>query len=139
VGLAHPGDAIRLQVRRDGRVQELTIRSGLRPSERQLAENDLSPATPGEAKSGSLGLMVSPNKGGGLTVEQVSPTSDAAQKGVRPGDVIEQVAGRRVNTAADVHAAVAAARAEGRKDVLVRVAHGGQRLYLPLAIASNKG
>jgi serine protease Do len=138
VGVAHPGDAIRLQVRRDGHVQELTVRSGLRPSERQLAENDLSPAAPG-AKSGSLGLMVSPNKGGGLTVEQVSPTSDAAQKGVRPGDVIEQVAGKRVNTAADVHAAVAAAKAEGRKDVLVRVAHGGQRLYLPLAIGSNNG
>jgi serine protease Do len=140
VGLAHPGDAIHLQVRRDGRPQELTVRSGLRPSERQLAENDLSPATPGGgAHAGSLGLMVAPNKGGGLTVEEVSPTSDAAQKGVRPGDVIEQVAGKRVNTAAEVHAAVAAAKAKGHKDVLVRVAHGGQRLYLPLAIGSNNG
>jgi hypothetical protein len=44
-----------------------------------------------------------------------------------------------VNPAAEVHAAVAAAKAKGHKDVLVRVAHGGQRLYLPLAIGSNNG
>jgi serine protease Do len=138
VGLARPGDAIQLQVRRDGRVEQVTVRSGLRPSEQQLAQNERSAPTPGAAEGG-LGLMVSPNKGGGLTVEQVSPASDAAQKGVRPGDVIEQVAGRNVNTAADVHAALAAARAAGHKDVLVRVAHNGQRLYLPLAIAAQNG
>ena len=140
VGLAHPGDAIRLQVRRDGRVQEVNVHSGLRPSEQQLAENDVGPAGRSHGSDGgALGLMVAPNRSGGLTVEQVSPTSDAAQKGVRPGDVIEQVAGRSVNSPADVHAAIAAARAAGHKHVLVRVAHNGQRLYLPLAIGPQKG
>lgn len=141
VGLVHPGDEVHLQIRRDGRIQEVTVHSGVRPSEQALAENGQGGAAPGQGQ-GALGLMVAPKTGGGLTIEGVSPGSDAADKGVQPGDVIEQAGGRNVNTAADVRQAIAAARAAGHDEILLRLAHNGQHLYVPLKIgkpASKKG
>jgi serine protease Do len=40
VALVSPGQDMRLTVLRDGRVQEVTVKSGLRPSEEELARND---------------------------------------------------------------------------------------------------
>ena len=142
VALAKAGDEIHLEVRRDGHVQAVALRSGLRPSEDQLALNDESEgprAEPGGAAAGGLGLMVAPHEGGGLTVQRVSPASDAGQKGVRPGDVIEQVGGHAANSTADVSAAIKAAREAGRKQVLLLVAHNGRHVYLPVEIAPANG
>jgi serine protease Do len=144
VALAKAGDSIPLEIRRDGHTQTVTIRSGLRPSEDKLALNDDGDGGPlgeggGGASSGGLGLMVAPRDGGGLTVERVSPASDAGQKGLRPGDVIEQVGGKKANSVADVSAAIAAARQAGHKDVLLLVAHNGRHVYLPVEIEAAKG
>jgi len=143
VALARAGDTIRLDVRRDGHMQTLNVRSGLRPSEQQLALNDGGEGGAlgenGGSASGGLGLMVAPHEGGGLTVERVSPASDAGQKGLRPGDVIEQVGGHKANSVADVSAAIAAARHAGHKDVLLLVAHNGRHVYLPVEIEAAKG
>jgi serine protease Do len=136
VALASQGSAIRLDIRRDGRDQALTVRSGLRPSEQQLALNDGGAAG---APSGGLGLRVAPHSGGGLTVERVMPGSDAGQKGLRPGDVIEQVGGRAANSADDVAHALASARIAGRKDILLLVARGGRHIYLPVEIGTAAG
>jgi len=43
VGQVSPGQDMRLTVLRDGRVQDLTVRSGVRPSEEALARNDRQP------------------------------------------------------------------------------------------------
>jgi serine protease Do len=37
VGLVRPGEEVRLQVKRDGRLQDVVIRSGERPSEEVVA------------------------------------------------------------------------------------------------------
>ena len=143
VALAKAGDEIRLDVRRDGRPMTLNIRSGLRPSEQQLALNDGGEGSlggpGGGSASGGLGMMVAPHEGGGLTVERVSPASDAGQKGLRPGDVIEQVGGRKANSVADVSAAIKAAKEAGHKQVLLLVAHNGRHVYLPVEIEAAKG
>jgi serine protease Do len=142
VALARAGDAIQVEIRRDGREQALTIRSGLRPDEQQLALNDVSKAPSAEhsgAATGGLGLLVSPHEGGGLTVERVLPASDAGQKGVRAGDVIEQVSGHKTNSVADVSAAIKTAKEAGHKQVLLLVVHEGRHVNLPVEIEATKG
>jgi len=140
VGQVHAGDAVRLELRREGKVQELVIRSGLRPSEDQLAQNGQPPSARGDddeggAATGALGLSVAPDpQGKGVRVAGIDGNSDAAQKGLRRGDLILQAGGRATHTAADVTAAVAEAKKAGRKQVLLFVARGETHIFVPVEI-----
>ncbi|MFI4963755.1 MAG: Do family serine endopeptidase [Caulobacterales bacterium] len=138
VALARAGEEIRLDVRRNGAMRQVAVRSGVRPSETTLAMND-GRGGPELGQAGGLGLMVAPNPGGGVKVGRVLPNSNAAERGLRPGDVIERVGSRATNNAAEVSQAVAEARAAHRKEVLVRIARGGQHLFLPLDVPSAHG
>jgi serine protease Do len=138
VAMAKPGQDVRLDVRRDGRERQVVLRSGVRPSEEQLAANDRTPeaaAPEGAAAGGGLGLMVAPHDGGGVEVQKVKPGSDAAKKGLRAGDVIERANSRSVRSAADVTAEVADARKAGRSNVLLLISRNGQRVFIPVGIA----
>jgi serine protease Do len=139
VGLAQPGEAIRVQVRRNGAVRDFTIRSGTRPDENVLKANlprDAgSPSAP--SLSGPLGLRVSTNKSGGLQVDAVATNSDARVKGLKAGDVIMRAGDRATNAPEDLKAAVDEAQKAGRKEVLVLVARNGQRTFLTLKIEPN--
>jgi serine protease Do len=143
VALIEPGESVRLQVRRGGHAKTISVTAGLRPSEAQLAQNgggfSGGGGDEGGAASGSLGMMVAPAPGGGLTVQGVAPGSEAQRKGLKPGDVIEQVSGKPVNDAQDVRSALAAARDAGRKDVLIRARRGGQHLFLALKAGPEQG
>jgi serine protease Do len=141
VGLVHAGDPIRLEVRHEGQFREVVIRSGTRPSEDQLAAN-----TPrgggGEdgdgGVTGALGLSVAPDpQGQGVRVAGVDANSDAAQKGLRRGDVILQAGGRAARAPADITAAVAEARKAGRHQVLLFVARGAQHTFVPIEIGQG--
>ncbi len=57
----------------------------------------------------------------GVVVADVDPDGAAAQKGIRTGDVILEVAGKPVSRPSDVTAAIDAAKADGKKSVLMRV------------------
>jgi serine protease Do len=138
VALVHGGQDIHLDVRRDGASRQITVRSGVRPSDVALAFNGAGGSAGGE-QGGGLGLMVAANSGGGVKVERVAPNSSAGQRGLRPGDVIEKVGQHSVNQPSDVTAAVAEARAAHRKDVLLMIARHGQHLFLPVEIASAAG
>jgi serine protease Do len=138
VALARAGDAIRLDIRRDGAARTVSIRSGTRPADMALADNSAEPG--GSATSaGGLGVLVSPHEGGGVRIQRVAPGSPAGDRGLRPGDIIERVGTHAVNSAADVTAAVADARGDRRKEVLVRVSRGGQHLFVPLEVPTGTG
>jgi serine protease Do len=140
VGLAHEGDDLHMDVRRDGKVVPVTIRSGVRPSEAQLAANG---AQSGPDKSTDrdqpavLGMALSPNAKGGVTVRDVQMSSDAGQKGLREGDVIVRAGSRKTDTPADVASAATEARQSGRKDVLLLVSRNGRQIFVPVKIADE--
>ena len=64
-----------------------------------------------------------------MSITKVDPNSDAADKGLQPGDVVLRVGNTAVAYPADVQAGVAEAKKGGRKSVLLLVAHsqGGTR------------
>jgi serine protease Do len=154
VAKARPGETIRMDVLRDGRRQTVNIRSGVRPSESELAANDNgsprapgSPARPGApATQQVLGLQVSgidaaartrfslPSTVNGVVVESVRQGSDAAEKGLRRGDVITSINQRPVTTAAEMSAAIEAAKRGQRTSVLAGFFRSGRYGYLPLKI-----
>ncbi len=65
----------------------------------------------------------------GVLITKVDPNSDAAEKGLQPGDVVQRIGGRPVRTPADVQSGVSEAQKGGRKSVLLLVAssQGGSR------------
>ena len=70
----------------------------------------------------------------GVLVTDVDPLSGAAEKGVRPGDVIVQIAQRDVATPADVERIVAAEEKAGRNTVLLRLSSGGDLRFVALRL-----
>ncbi|HEX8382747.1 MAG TPA: PDZ domain-containing protein, partial [Sphingomonas sp.] len=142
VAAAAPGTAVRLDVIRDGKPLTINATAGTRPSQEQIAAlnggpgSDGLPEEDGPAQrapaSNPLGLSVVPltpqiarsigvdSTVTGVAIASVDPSSDAAQK-VRRGDVIVSVNRQPVRTAAELNAAVAAARSSGREQVLLFV------------------
>jgi serine protease Do len=155
VAKARPGDVLRLDVIRDGRRRQVEVRSGVRPSESELASNDNNsgrspqgaPSTPQAERPSVLGLGLAPldeatrrrlnmpDKLGGVLVDRVDQSSDAAQKGLRAGDVIVRAGDRQVASAGDLSAVVDAAKRAGRTSVLVGVFRNGRTTFLPLKLA----
>jgi serine protease Do len=68
----------------------------------------------------------------GVVVESVGENSDAADKGLKAGDVIVKAGAHAANQPADVAAAVADARRDGRKSVLLLVNRSGQTIFVPV-------
>jgi len=160
VAKARPGDTLKMDVIREGRHRQVDVRSGIRPSEKELASNDNTPggrgegATPGavppqkapEVLGMALGTLDEPTRRRlnlptdlhGVVVEGIDRGSDAGQKGLQRGDIIVQAGGRGVNSASDVASAVDVAKKAGRANVLVGVFRNGRTTFLPLK-ASGAG
>jgi serine protease Do len=134
----HSGDSIRLEIRREGQVREIAVKSGLRPSEDALAANDRDPGGAGVEGTGAIGLRLAPDaQGRGVRVAGVAAGSDAEAKGLRPGDLIVSVNQSPTHSTADLSHAIDRARQDGRKQVLVLVARGAQRTFVPLEVGAG--
>lgn len=139
VAQTRPGEPLRLEVWRQGRTLSLELVAGTRPADNQDAST-------GVERAEVLGLEVSPlddmarrrlgltPTATGLLIQRVAPGSEAASKGLRAGDVITDVSGRAVATAADLQAALAAARKLDRASVLLRLLRDGRPLFVPLGV-----
>ena len=144
VALAHGGDEIHLQVRRSGQIRDMTVKSGIRPTEASLlASNGQDPGDKEGAHAPApppvLGMQLAPNPEGGVTVQDVAGDSDAGQKGLRQGDVILRAGEHKIAQPADVSAAAAEARQAGRKSVLLLITRNGRQTFIPVGIEEGKG
>ncbi|HEY8949075.1 MAG TPA: DegQ family serine endoprotease [Rhizomicrobium sp.] len=133
------GGSAAFTVLRDGTTKTLTAKIGAK-KDTQVASNQPQQQSraPATAEAMGLGLAaVTPetrrafnldNNVNGVVVTKVDPNSDAADKGLEPGDVLVSVANHPVRSPQDVKASVAAAQAAHRDTVLVLVTgQGGQR------------
>ncbi len=126
-----PGQTATFAVLRDGRAMEQRVEIGSAPGNRDAATKSGGPARP------SLGLGLAPRPEGGVTIARVEPGSPAAERGLRPGDVVLRIGDREAKAPSDVAEAVNAARSAGRPSIALQVERDGARRFV--AIPLNAG
>ncbi len=155
-----PGTRIPVELIRDGKRQTVTVTVATRPPEEQLAQFDPNDQDGAQGDDGddsssptgaaaTLGVGVTPltpqiarqigvdASMGGLVILGVNPSSDAAGKGLQRGDVIVSANQQPVRTGADLNKIVAAAKAAGRKQIILFVQRKNVGNYIPVGIAGN--
>jgi serine protease Do len=127
IGAMAPGSEVKLAVWRKGEEKSFALKLGELPKQRDaraVTKPDVSPAASDVPK---LGLMLAPadavagSGSNGVVVTEVDPDGVASEHGLKTGDVILDVAGKKVATPADVRNAVSDAYKSGKRTVLMRV------------------
>jgi serine protease Do len=134
VALVASGKVSTFTVSRQGKHVEVKVTIGSRPEEKLAANEPAGQAIqPSSATAAGLGLAsLTPqakkafNLGddvkAGAVITKVDPNSDAAEKGLQPGDVVLRIGNRAVRAPADVSAGIAEAQKGGRSSILLLVA-----------------
>ncbi len=73
----------------------------------------------------------------GVLITKVDPESDAADKGIQPGDIVVSVSNKVVRTPQDIERSVAAAHSAGHKSVLLLVSTEGTSHFVAVDIAKT--
>jgi len=133
-----------LHIFRKGAEKDVTLRLGEYPDTEKVAA--LSGGGSEDADSSKeledLGLTLVPaqdlpgSKGKeGVAVQNVDPSSRAADQGLKRGDIIVEVNSKAVSTVDDVIAGIRDAREKGKRNVLLQVrSRDHQQRYLALPI-----
>lgn len=146
------GAEVPVVVWHNGQEQTLTVRIGEMPEEeKQLAAASPTPARNEPLALSGLGLRIAPispelrDKFGlspdqkGVVITDVAPDSNAAERGLRPGDVIVQVQQEEVNSPSDVEQRLNRARKQNRKMVLLLIQGQDGLRWVPLPVSETKG
>jgi len=127
IGGLQPGKDVKLSIVRDGKPDTVVVQLGTLPTEKPAMSgaNDGANLTPEASAFTGLGLQVSPTPGGkGVKVTKVNPKSNAADVGIKEGDVILKVQGQDVTDQASVDQALK--KATGKKVLLLVKTADGQ-------------
>ena len=129
-----PNKAVDLTIWRAGATQKISVTLGAMPADTVAALDKQPEAAPAKSDAfAKYGLTLEKARGQeGLRITDISPDSVAADKGLRPGDVILEAAGKPVTTVADLADALDTAKADGRKVLLVRVKSGQDMRFITL-------
>jgi serine protease Do len=136
-----PDKKVELTYSRGGAEKTAEVKLGQLPNERE-ARADTSKSDGAGSLTG-LGVALAPASAvpgagkTGVVVADVDPDGVAAQKGLRPGDVILEAAGKPVSSPADVSAALAGARHDGQKALLLRVKTGDATRFVAIATKAS--
>jgi serine protease Do len=122
-----------VEIIRDGRAQTVSVMLGKFPSSTEVASARPAPerSKGDQIELSQLGFTVGPNSDGpGALITDVENGSDAADKGLRAGDVILEVGGMPVNSPADVSTGVKKMSDLGRKAVFLRIKRGNDTRFV---------
>ena len=143
----HPNTNVKLSIVRYGNKHEVDMKLGAFPSGKKLAALEEDKPETGEQLD-NLGLSLAPAMkvpgagDNGVVITEVDPNSDAADKGLKVGDVILQVAGETVSQPADVakgiKKAMDKAKDKDKVNVLLQVKTGDQMRFVALSLKKAK-
>jgi serine protease Do len=137
-----PNTRVDVRILRGQKEQTVSVKLGKFPSGPELAkvEPGKSDPEPKGTEMDQLGLTVAPGTGtnkDSVVVTNVDNASDAAQKGIRSGDVILEVGGLSVKKPEDVASGVKEATKLGRKAVLLRLKSGDQTRFVAVQLKKS--
>jgi serine protease Do len=118
-----PKKTATLAIIRNGSPMTVEVTLGAMPADKMASAdtgNENSGVEAGSSTLAHLGLTLKRGQDG-VVVTDVDPDGAAADKGLKEGDVILEVGGKTVNRPSDVAQAIAAAKTDGKKSVLMRV------------------
>jgi serine protease Do len=140
-----PGSDVKLDVLHNGKGKVVNLTLGQLPNVREAkadTDADRSGSTRGMDVP-RLGMTVAPADKGegagkkGVVVTKVDPKSAAADRGLKKGDVILEVAGKTVGNPGDVRDAIEAARTDNKSSVLMRLRSGDGSHYVAVPLANG--
>jgi serine protease Do len=145
IGAIAPGTTARLDVLHQGKSKVVNLTLGQLPNAKE-AKADVE--TDGKGSNHGtdvprLGLTVAPAgkvdgaAKEGVVVMKVEPKSAAADRGLKKGDVILEVAGKSVSSPSDVSSALEAARTDKKSSVLMRLRSGDMSHYVAVPLANG--
>ena len=134
-----PDTTVELKIKRQNKEQTVKVRLGTFPNTREEIAR-LEQGKPAATEMGALGLSFAPGKAPrsgvkeGVLIADVDAGSDAAAKGLKAGDVVVEVNGQAVSSAAEVDDAVKKASDLGRPAVLLTVKSAEQKRIVAVQI-----
>jgi serine protease Do len=140
-----PGATAKLDVLHKGKSKVVDLTLGQLPNAKE-ARADIDAGGEGSnhgTEVPRLGLTVAPagkvDGAGkeGVVVTKVEPKSAAAERGLKKGDVILEVAGKSISGPGDVNAALEAARTDKKGSVLMRLRSGEASHYVAVPLANG--
>jgi serine protease Do len=141
IGSMAPGSTAKLTVWRKGEEKSVSIALGELPNQREAKAGAPDSANPNGTDVPRLGLTVAPagqvagSGSEGVVVTEVDPNGLASDQGFKTGDVILEVAGKKVANPADVRSALSSAQKDGKRTVLLRVKSGEETRFVAVKIS----
>jgi serine protease Do len=135
-----PGTNVKLGVISKGTDKSLNVVLGELPREQREAKATTEDRDSSGTEVPKLGLSLAPASkvagagSEGVVVTQVDPDGPAAAQGFRNGDVILDVAGKRVTSPEEVRKAFADARSGGKRTILLRVKSGDNTRFFAVPL-----
>ena len=131
IGGLPPGTSVKLALLHKGAEKTVTMTLGTLPNEREARADPANTDSSGTDVP-RLGLTLAPagqvagSGNEGVVVTNVDPNGIAADHGLKTGDVILDVGGKKVGNPNEVRDAIRDAQKDGKRTVLMRVKSGGE-------------
>ncbi|MGE3873138.1 MAG: Do family serine endopeptidase [Parvibaculaceae bacterium] len=124
-----PGKSVDVTIIRNGKTETISVELGKMPGDKEAAASTKRDE-PEHTGLAELGVRLAPAEdGAGVKVIDVKPGSAAEERGIRPGDVILEVAGREVHEPADVKSALASVKS---KRIVMLLRSGDNQRFVAL-------
>jgi serine protease Do len=140
IGSMAPGSTAKINVWRKGEEKTFSLSLGELPKDRQARAETPDSSGRNGTDVPRLGLTLAPagqvagSGSEGVVVTNVDPNGIASDQGFQTGDVILEVAGKKVGSPADVRTVLNDAHKDGKNTILMRVKSGDATKFVALRL-----